>query len=252
MAQKNKSLDMMVRMGMINESPLNKPKGNFLSEYRENTNNTADLVAINELNAKSLISRHSKDGYCVVSPCRGYADFGLTPDKDKEKLANINRQRVKDIIELIKDKGFSYTPVYGGFVENQGEDNEEVVYERSFIIYPFTKGGERVDFTELKAFAVGLGKRFNQDSVLVKEPNAPARYVDKDGNTDFELGDNVVFNDIAQTYFTDLHKNTGKFGDISNRKPTRFSYIESYINPAPQCLSERHCRHLNLEIFLSE
>ena len=45
---------------------------NFLNEcYSENTSNKGDLVSLNEVNARSLIDRHSADGYVIISPCRG-------------------------------------------------------------------------------------------------------------------------------------------------------------------------------------
>ena len=46
--------------------------------------------------------------------------------------------------------------------------------------------------------------------------------------------------------------NTDKFGNIENGKPTRFSFLESYINPAPQCYGERFKRDMNGEIFLGK
>lgn len=242
---KNKSLDIMKRMGMNMENPIVK-ENNFLGN-----NNKSPMVSLNELNAKSLIDKHSKNGYVIVSPCRGYNDFGLNPNTDKEKLANINNKRIKDLIDLIKQSGFSYTPVYGGFIENQGEENEESVYERSFIIYPFTKKGELKDFNILYNFAIEMAKMFNQDSVLIKAPNTNAKYVKQNGETDFEFGDNISFNDLSQTYFTDLHKNTNKFNNIEKRTPTRFSFTECYINPSPQSLNESHTRWLNNEIFIS-
>lgn len=180
--------------------------GNFLNEcYGENTSNKADLVSLNEVNARSLIDRHSKEGYVIVSPCRGGDDFGLdVNDKhQKEKLNQINRERIKELIDLIKSSGYSYTPVYGGFIENKGTEHEENVYERSFIIYNHYKDG-----------TVG------------------------------------AFNDLSQEYFTDLHKNTQKtMKDGSS--PTRFSFLESYINPAPQCYGERVKRSYLGEVFLS-
>ena len=242
----NKSRELMERMGIIKDN-INY---NFLSEIRGQTKNNAPIVPITEVNAKSLIDKHSKSGYVILSPCRGYFDFNLNPNTDKEKLSSINNIRIRELIELIKESGFSYTPVYGGFIENQGEENEENVYERSFIIYPYNKKGELMNFELLRDFAIEMGKRFNQDSVLIKEPNGNAKYVKQNGDIDFEFGDNIEFNDLTQTYFTDLHKNTNKFKDMSKRTPTRFSFVESYINPAPQSLNESHSRWLNNEVFL--
>ena len=115
---------------------------NFLKEYRKDTVNNAELVSINEINAKTLISRHSKDGYIVISPCRGADDFKgiINPNQSSnEQLAAINNKRINEMIAIIKNSGYSYTPVYGGFIENLGTDKETNVYERSFVIYNHDK-----------------------------------------------------------------------------------------------------------------
>lgn len=225
---------------------------NFLREYRPNTTNNAKLVNINELNAKSLINKHSKSGYIVISPCRGYEEFGLDINNphSKNELAKINNQRIKEIISLIKQSNYSYTPTYGGFIENQGTPQEENVYERSFIIYNHDKKGNEGNMKDLIEFGQELAKKYNQDSFLVKAPNEPPRYVTSNGDIDMEFGDNVSFNDFSETYFTDLHKNTQKYKDEQNRKPTRFTFTECYINPSPQGLSEAHIRYNNNEVFI--
>lgn len=238
----NNVIDLMKRMG-------DYPK-NFLSEMKISTTNKAEMISINEGNARTLLNKHSKSGYVIVSPCRGFDEFGINPDDNnaKQQLAQANKPRILDIIERIKKSGFSYTPVYGGFIENKGQENEETVYERSFIIYPYDKSGNLIPFEELQAFAVELANVYNQDSVLVKAPNSNPTYIKKDGEVDFELGNNLEFNDYAQEYFTDLHKNTqGKNGT----KPTRFTYTECYINPRPCSLNESHKRWLLGERFLS-
>lgn len=238
----------------INMQVEGKQHKNFLNEYRPGTNNNANLVSINEVNAKTLLQRHGESGFIVISPCRGFADFNLNPnDKQSvQKLAEINNKRVKQMIEQIKQSGYSYTPVYGGFIENIGTDNEQNVYERSFVIYNNKKGGENGDVRNLLEFGKQLAKEYNQDSFLFKAPNEKPKYITKDGDVDMEFSGNTSFNDFSQEYFTDLHKNTDKYSNEPNRKPTRFSYVESYINPAPQCYSERHVRSLNGEIFLNK
>ena len=60
------------------------------------------------------------------------------------------------MIEQIKQSGYSYTPVYGGFIENIGTDNEQNVYERSFVIYNNKKGGENGDIRNLLEFGKQL------------------------------------------------------------------------------------------------
>lgn len=249
------TLNEYVRRSMIDviQENNNVKKNNFLYEFRPHTMNNGFIVSINEVNAKSMIDRHSENGFIVVSPCRGYADFGLDPNDSasKQKLAEINNKRIVDCIKMIKASGYSYTPVYGGFIENKGTEDEENVYERSFVVYNNLKGsGESVDFSNLCNFGIEIAKRFNQDSILVKAPGENAKYITQNGDIDMEFGDKLSFNDLSQDYFTDLHKNTHKSGDIANKRPTRYSYTECYINPAPQCYSEAHVRHSDGEIFL--
>lgn len=235
----------------LNKRMGNEPK-NFLYELRGTTTNNAVMVSINELNAKSLISKHSGDGYIIISPCRGYADFGLdsTNPLSKGELSRINNERIRKFIEQIKDSGYSYTPAYGGFIENKGEPEEEQVYERSFIIYNRDKEGNKKDFNDLYEKGLEWCKEYNQDSILVKAPNEPPKYIKGDGSIDTQFNGDVLFNDFAQEYFTDLHKNTHKGKDDIGRTPTRFTYTETYINPAPQCLSEAHSRYLSGEVFI--
>lgn len=245
-------------MGLIAESidKFEKRKariGNFLNEYySEQTSNKADLVSLNEVNARSLIDRHSKDGYVIVSPCRGGDDFNLDTNnpQQKERLNQINRKRIKELIDIIKSSGYSYTPVYGGFIENKGTDSEENVYERSFVIYNRYKDGSVGNFDDLRKFAIELANKYNQDSVLVKSPEGNPEYIKKDGSVDFGFDGDVAFNDLTQEYFTDLHKNTQKTMKDGS-KPTRFSFLESYINPAPQCYGERIKRSHIGEVFLT-
>lgn len=241
---------------MITESQIDKTVknvvGNFLSEYRSGTRNNGNLVSINENDIKRIIATHSDNGYIVISPCRGGADFGIDPDasqQEADKLAQINKERVRSIINDIKKSGFSYTPTYGGFIENKGSKNETSVYERSFIIYNKDKKGQSGNFSDLFKFGLELCRKYNQDSFLVQAPGDKPKYIKQDGSVDFVFSGGKVFNDISQEYFTDLHKNTHKFGDISKRKPTRFSFTEAYVNPRPQCYSERHVRWASGEVF---
>lgn len=231
-----------------------KSRKNFIHEYKPSTCNNAELVSINEINAKTMLQKHGDSGFIVISPCRGYADFKLDPNnaQSKQKLSEINNQRIRQMISQIKSSGYSYTPVYGGFIENAGTKDEESVYERSFVVYNKRRDGSEGDMKKLIDFGQALAKEYNQDSFLVKEKGEKPKYITQDGDVDMEFSGNTSFNDFSQEYFTDLHKNTDKYANNTNRKPTRFSYVESYVNPAPQCYSERHVRSLNGEIFLTE
>ena len=190
-----------------------KPKGNFINEYKPNTRNKADLVSINEVNAKSMLQRHGDSGFIVISPCRGFADFKLDPNdpQSKQKLSEINNQRVREMIQQIKRSGYSYTPVYGGFIENAGTEDEENVYERSFVIYNKRRDGSESDIKKLIDFGQALAQQYNQDSFLVKARGEKPKYITQNGDVDMEFSGNTSFNDFSQEYFTDLHKNTDKY-----------------------------------------
>ena len=201
---------------------------NFLEEYRDNTYNNGKIVSINENDIKRIISTHSDNGYIVISPCCGDS---------------------RSMTEDIKQSGFSYTPTYGGFKENLGTDQETTVYERSIIVYNKDKRGNNRNFDELFHFGIEMCRKYNQDPFLVQAPGENPKYIKQDGSVDVEFSGGKVFNDISQEYFTDLHKNTHKSGDISNRKATRFSFTEAYVNPKPQCYGERYARWINGEVF---
>lgn len=226
---------------------------NFLEEYRPLTNNPAPMVSINEVNAKSLIDKHSKDGYIIISPCRSSSEYNLDSSKpnDVRKTNEINNKRIQDLIKKIKASGYSYTPVYGGFIEDKGTENETNVYERSFIVYNHDRQGNTQDFQRLADLAIQWANDYNQNSVLICAPNGTPTYYKKDGSVDFELSKSAVFNDYAQEYFTDLHKNTEKYKDSSDKRtPTRFSFTEAFINPPSACLTEQYSRTYWAEILL--
>ena len=138
-----KVVELMQKMG-------NYPN-NFLNEIKGSTENNAPMVSLNELNAKSLIDKHSKEGYVIVSPCKGAEFFGIDKE-NKQKLAELNKDRIKEFINILKSTGFSYTPVYGGFIENKDTDAEESVYERSFQDLPVMGMKSRIILSNRKMF----------------------------------------------------------------------------------------------------
>lgn len=222
-----------------------------LTSFYGGTRNRALPIPLTETNAQRVIDRHSGNGYIIISACRGGNDFGLDTNsqRGREKLNAINNTRTKNLLNDIQNKGFSYTPCYGGFIENKGSENEESVYEQSFIVYANKRDGS-VDFDALRDFGLDMCGKYNQDAVLIKFPDNPPAYYNRSGENEYQFSDNVSINDVTQTYFTDLHANTqGKIKD--GNKPTRFSFTECYIPPKPQCYSESHIRHAKGEIFIA-
>ncbi len=102
--------------------------------FYEGTQNKSLPIPLTETNAKRVIDRHSSNGYIIISTCRGGSDFGLDTGNpnDAETLKHINNERTKTLLNDVQTAGFSYTPCYGGFIENKGLDNEDTVYEQSW------------------------------------------------------------------------------------------------------------------------
>lgn len=225
---------------------------NFLSDYRTSCKNNAPLVSLNRSNAKRMFEKHSIDGFIIISPCRGYADFDIdVEDKDaRQQLNTINSKRIRDmIIQIIIDTEYSYMPVYGEFIENIGTDNEKKVYEKSLIIFNHDKDGNEFNLYQLFELGVNLSKQFNQDSFLFIKPGESPKYYDKDGKLEFECDNNVTFNDYTKQYWNNLHKNTMKYKDETHCNANS-SFTDCYINPTPQNFSERYSRYMNQEIFI--
>lgn len=145
------------------------------------------------------------------------------------------------MIKNIKRLGFSYTPVYGGYIENKGLDNEKEVYERSFVIYNRNKEGQTLNINDLFNFGVELARKYNQESFLFKAPNETPKYITQGGEIDMEFTDPTSFNDVTKQYFTSLYKDPEKLD--------RFSFNECYINPKAVTYSEGHARFASGEIF---
>ena len=201
---------------------------NFLSDFSPATCNRASLVNINENRAKQKLDRYSCYGFIVIG--YGNSDF----------------DKIRELISTIKSRKYSYMPIYGSFSENIGEENETQTFEKSFIIFNYDNKQhcEVGKFSELIQFAIDLAQQFNQDSFLYCEPNKNLKYVKTDGTTIAEYETDAPFNDLTKEYWTDLHKNR-------HQPPTQSTFTGCYINPAPQCYSERHVRYLKGEIFIS-
>ncbi len=202
--------------------------------FYESTRNRSLPVPLTEKNARMVIDRQSANGYIIVGACRGDGDFV---------------SRTKSLLKDIQVAGFTYTPCYGGFIENKGSDNGDVVYEQGFIVYANKRDGS-ADFGLLAQLGLDMCGKYNQDSVLIKAPDTPPAYYNRNGEIEHQLNGDVSIYDVAQTYFTDLHSNAqNKIKGGS--KPTGFSFVETYISPKPQCYSEGHVRYMKGEIFIN-
>ena len=179
-----------------------------------------------------LLDKHSENGYIIVSLCNDEDDC------------------VRKLITILKKSPWSYMPVYGGFIENKGKENETVVYEKSFMIFNYDKKGNPNKLDDLFNFGVELSEKFNQDSFLYHEPGKKPTYY-KYGKHISVFSDKMKFNDYAEMYFTGLHQNTHEYSGIP-AKVTRFKFIGCYANPKPQVVCTRFMRDKAGEIFLGK
>ena len=125
------------------------------------------LIKFSQINIDSIIEgKHAKNGYAIVSACRG--------ELSKEE----NDERTEELEKKIREKGYSFKRAFGNYIE---EGNGEVS-EKSFIIFNFYRDGSKGNFDDLKDFVIQICADYEQDSVLIKAPDGVPVYYDKNGN----------------------------------------------------------------------
>jgi len=204
---------------------------NFMSEIMgQDSFNKQPMQRLDEITTDRLLGKHYENGFVILSASRS----------ELSDAENVTRnQKLLNILQSSSNV-FSFLPVYGGYIENKGTENEQRVFERSFVILNFDKNGNVGDFDDLMSFSQELSNRFHQETYLIKKPgNAPPYYIrTKSGKVDWEFTGEIKIDDLTQKYFTRLRQ-LGK----------QFTFEGVYINPKPMCYSERHCRYLKNEIF---
>ena len=193
-----------------------------------------------------LKGKHAEKGYGIVSACRGTEDFVT------------NRQRTKELAMDIKVAGYSYMPVYGGYIE---DDNGEVL-EASFVVFNYNNHGISGDFADLESFLIDMCSKYNQDSVLICEPESVPKYYDRNGNVVSDpdkSSRNVKVNDKKEPYFTQM-KDKGKrftydiaFPEGDDELTSSLAKIISsydYLRKTPDSYSERYRRWWYGEVFV--
>ena len=249
------------------------PQEDVMRKYYNIESNGNAPVQINEVTLNRIIQKHGNNGLIAISANRSNMDD------------RYNIEQTKKLITDIKNSGFSYLPTYGGY---RGTDGVEDSYESSFVVFNYDINGNPKEFSMLYKFAIEMCKKYNQDSVLIKEPNKAPIYVDCNGNKANKTESNKVFkNDPKQLYFTSIkdkksvdseirQKIMGKYKSYckrNNLKPTqqgyerflqqnktnidsigkRYTYDigfdECYVNPMPCTLNERRRRTNEIMVY---
>lgn len=204
---------------------------------------------LTETTLNRIAKGHDKDGYVMISACRGDA---LKNPKSDQQVHDENNVRTRNLLKDIQSYKYSYIPVYGGYKET---GSEKASIEKSFIVFPYDRSSNTsIDYETFLDNMTQLGKKYNQDAILVKKPNSSPQYFDcremEFVGTPFK---NASLNDMQKEFFTALKG----WSDISNKgdeiswmgKPQRFTYEESYLDNSPYNIMNSHMRYSLGELF---
>ena len=211
-------------------------------DFKESLKTMVETVEINESNLNRIFDKYFKNGFIILSSYRGGDE--KTPDQNKHDFDELK--------SIVRNSGFGYIPVYGGFIENKGDSNETEVREPALLIPNQVVGSSKLydDDSKLYKLSLELIKKYNQDSFLYKPAGSDNKsfYIDKTGNVDMEFKD-MSINDLIQQYFTNLSKHDSdkkddKENDKMSKTAKRFTFTENiYINKSPNSLSESWSRY---------
>lgn len=198
--------------------------------------NKINRVKINEASLNRILSKHYRDGFIIVTNIRN-------ENSDAE-----NKSGFEQLKGDVKSAGYSFIPVYGGFIENK-DTEDEVEVEQASLFVPNHKVATTKEFDDsnsLKELGIQLSRKYNQDSFLYKPKGEDDEsfFIDKNGNVDTKFS-NKTLNDLTQIYFTRLTPSAvGSDKFLGNKGKTdkadrRFTFSESiYINEPPKSNSE--------------
>lgn len=227
-----------------------------------------------ELKYMTSLSKASKKSLSRVFQNMEDLPYIIVSSDRHECTKEENIKRFKRLKEIVKEKGFSYIPVKGGYLETNENGEQVQVFENSLIIF-WKDSRTNIDNYSVEElsdiqdalFEFGLYliqydeelqdengnfisddkvnvETFGQDLFLFKGDKGtfgePA-YYNKEGEKEFGFSGKLDINNQLSQYFTQL------VGGGLDRK--KFSFTEVYIPSEPRSYSERHIRHLNGELL---
>ena len=151
-----------------------------------------------------IIAKYGDNGYAILSASRD--------DKTDQENEDVTRQLLTDI----RAEHWSFLPVYSRF--GNIETGEEDGYNPSFIVFNQSKQGDARDYKDLFDFAKRMCGKYNQDGVMVKEPDRSSIYIDRDGepcdntenvkvwNNGISFWKNIYVNPIPCTLGERIHR----------------------------------------------
>lgn len=167
---------------------------------------------------------HASNGFIMVSACR----TTRTPAE--------NYIETGKLIAELKAMGLSHFTVYGGYQEENGKFAD---YETTMFIPAKTVDGTTVPMEKLISVGKDLGREFEQDSILVKEPGkdpywlgtrtetAPDGTPPNYGEVTEVFDGPVDVNNPSFPFFTSLIKAKYRNLDLKNpERLKRFTYTQ--------------------------
>lgn len=177
------------------------------------------------LNEASLgrLKKHlmDKEPIAIISACRSDWDR-----KNPRANAQMNNAKTQELRTFILGAGFGFNKTIGGYTEVLDDGTEvEVKDEMSQVVYA-TPEREK----ELRTFAIGMGRRFKQDSILFVGCDGKAEWI-------FTRKDNFMKKPIASSmplgefkcaqigkYFTKIGKKNFSFA-VESENIVRYTQI---------------------------
>lgn len=112
----------------------------------------SECSSIQETSLSRVVSKIKKGGIATISAERG--------DKNKKE----NRERSNRLSRDLRGRGLGATKARGSFVETDDEGNRREVGETSYVVSSGKKGKRK-----FKKAVQKLGRKYDQDSVLIKQ-----------------------------------------------------------------------------------
>ena len=187
------------------------------------------LKIVNESSLNRILSQHFKNGFIIISSYRG------------ERTDDENKKLFDELKQIVKQNKYSFIPVWGGYIENKGTEQEIEIKEPALIIPNYEIGSKKsYDTSEnLKNLGIKLSNKFSQESFLYKPKSNDNKsfYINSEGKITDSF-ENISVNDLTKIYFTKLHNS-------KNKVDRRFTFTNEtiYINEPPKSVSEAMNRY---------
>ena len=202
---------------------------NFLYEIKDIIANDLELRRLDKITSKKIIRITADSGYIIISA-----------SKESETE---NRQNYEALLQLVKNSGYCFIPIYASYTESDKSKNSISLYEKSFILLNFDRKNKKIDFNELHNKGLEWTAKFNQDVFLSKVEHSIPEYVKPSGEIEKKLSSDSMIYEVAEEFLTDLIKSKYK-----NKGSFIFEGI--FVNPGPVTITERMSRDYSNEIFI--